>query len=245
MIRVENLSLAHGLHHVSCQFPSNRLIGIIGGNGAGKSSLLKSVAGLTQPLSGEVYIDEHPLSAMNHVTRGQQIAYLGQDTPTHWQLAVDEVIALGAIQPLKPAEEQRRVKALARQFGIEHLLGQSMPTLSGGEKARVQLARCLMKDAPILLADEPIAALDPYYQIEMIQQLKTLSVSRTCIVVLHHLSLAYQYCDELVLLKNGEIIATGNADEVIMTENLATAFSISATINRKDKTIHSIKQLSV
>lgn len=243
MIDVSNLSLAYGLHAVSCQLPEQRLIGIIGANGAGKSSLLKSLAGLTQPTSGDVYLDGQSVFAMDYKQRGELIAYLGQDTPTHWQLCVYDVIALGAIHPLKAAEEQQRVQAVATQFAVQHLLNQSIETLSGGERARVHLARCLMKDAPILLADEPIAALDPYYQIEMMSQLRTLSSQRTCVVVLHQLSLAYQYCHELILLKDGAIIAAGNADTVMMTENLATAFSISATINREDKTIHSIKQL--
>lgn len=245
MIELDNITLSQRLHHIHCRIPEQQLTGIIGANGAGKSSLLKVIAGLLSPDGGEVRINQQRLLDLSYPQRSRLIAYLGQDTPIHWRLNVYEVIALGAINPLPKAKERQRVHTLAEQFQVSHLLEQSVQTLSGGERARVQLARCLMKSAPILLVDEPIAALDPYYQIEIMAHLQRLSKNMTCLVILHQLSLAYQYCDTLLLMKNGTLLASGLADEVIMTENLATAFSISATINRQTKTIHSIKQLSL
>lgn len=243
MIYIKDVSLTYGLQAIHCRLPAKRLIGIIGANGAGKSSLLKVIAGLKVPLCGSVYLQNNNLATMSHAKRGQYLAYLGQETPTHWQLSVRDVLALGGLPSLSSTNQQITIQQLAKQFGLQSLLDQLMATLSGGERARVHLARCLVKDAPILLADEPIAALDPYYQIDIMEKLKQLSTQKTCVVVLHHLSLAYQYCDELLLLHQGRLIDSGPAEQVIMTENLAKAFSISATINRQEKIIHSIRQL--
>lgn len=243
MIHIKGVSLAYGLEYIDCRLPSRRLIGIIGANGAGKSSLLKTIAGLKTPLHGEVYLQGECLADMPYAKRGQSLAYMGQETPTHWQLSVHDILRLGCLPSLSPVDQQIKIQQLAQQFELNALLHRFMHTLSGGERARVHLARCLMKEAPVLLADEPIAVLDPYYQIDIMEKLKHLSRQKTCVVVLHQLSLAYQYCDELLLLHQGRLLDSGPTEQVIVTENLTKAFSISATIDRQKKIIHTIRQL--
>lgn len=243
MISVENLTLPYAVKDISCHFPENRLIGILGANGAGKSSLLKSLAGIIQPISGKLSIDGQDAANFSPAQRSRYIAYLAQNTQVRWQLSVYDTIALGLPAPLPPQQERDKVHEVAAYFDLQPFLTKTVQHLSGGEQARVHLARCLIKNCPILLADEPIAALDPYYQIDMMQHLKKLSETSTCIVVLHHLSLAYRYCDEIILMQNGQLIDSGNTQNVMMTENLATAFAISATIDSQTKTIHSIEKL--
>lgn len=244
MIEVKHLSLPHALTDVSCRIPQNRLVGILGANGAGKSSLLKSIAGIVSPQRGQVLINGRAVTDLDYRQRSRLMAYLAQDTPIRWELRVADVIALGLPTALNADKEADKVRTAAAYFDLIPLLQQPVHTLSGGERARVHLARCLLKDAPILLADEPIAALDPYYQIDMMQHLKALSQTMTCVVVLHHLSLAYRYCDEIILLKSGRVIDSGLTDDVLITENLAKAFAISATIDRANRTIHNIHKLS-
>lgn len=241
MIRIDNLSLPFGIHSLSCDLPAGRLIGVLGPNGAGKSSLIKAIAGILPPRCGEIYFNNQPLSQLSHQQRGAKLAYLAQNTPLYWQLRVFDVIALGLVSRLSVAQTTEKVHAIAEQFDIKPLLEKSFTTLSGGEKARVHLARCVIKDTPILLADEPIAALDPYYQIEMMQHFKRLSKRMTCIVVMHHLSLAYRYCDEILLLHNGRLADFGTAQSVLITENLASVFRISATIDPINRNIHDIQ----
>jgi fepc protein len=122
------------------------------------------------------------------------------------------------------------------------LLDKPFQQLSGGEKARVQLARCCIKESPVLLVDEPIAPLDPYYQIDMMEQLQSLTPQHTCVVAIHHLSLAYQFCDEIVLLDKGKLLAVGETQAVLNAENLAKTFHIRAEIDPMKKTISKIEK---
>lgn len=107
----------------------------------------------------------------------------------------------------------------------------------------MQLVRCCIKDSPLLLADEPIAELDPYYQIDIMQQLQTLTPNRTCVIAIHHLSLAYRFCDEVILLGNNNVIASGATQTVLTAENLAAAFGIRAEIDPMKREIFAVEKL--
>ena len=244
MIKIENLSQPYGLKGIHCTIPTGKLVGIMGANGAGKSTLLKTIAGILPIKSGEIWFDNHKLTTMTAEQKSQQLAYLAQNTEIYWDLSVYDVIALGLPNPLHRAKEQEKVRSISEMFSVSHLLEKSFRQLSGGEKARVQLARCCIKNAPLLLADEPIAALDPFYQIDMMEQLKSLTPSHTCVVAIHHLSLAYKFCDEVILLNQGQIIANGEKTQVLTAENLAKAFGIQAEIDEAKKEIMGIEKLS-
>ena len=244
MIKIENLSQPYGLKDIHCTISTGKLVGIMGANGAGKSTLLKTLAGILPIDKGEIWFDNNRLTTMSAVQKSQQLAYLAQNTEIHWDLSVYDVIALGLPNPLNRAKEQEKVRSISETFSVSHLLEKSFRQLSGGEKARVQLARCCIKNAPLLLADEPIAALDPFYQIDMMEQLKSLTPSHTCVVAIHHLSLAYKFCDEVILLNQGQIIANGEKTQVLTAENLAKAFGIQAEIDEAKKEIMGIEKLS-
>ena len=243
MIKIENLSQPYGLKGIHCSIPTGKLVGIMGANGAGKSTLLKTIAGILPIKSGEIWFDNHKLSTMTAEQKSQQLAYLAQNTEIHWDLFVYDVIALGLPNPLNRVKEQEKVRSISETFSVSHLLEKSFRQLSGGEKARVQLARCCIKNAPLLLADEPIAALDPFYQIDIMEQLKSLTPGHTCVVAIHHLSLAYKFCDEVILLNQGQIIASGETTRVLTAENLANAFHIQADINQENKVLDNITKL--
>ena len=242
MINIKQLSQPYGLTNISCQIPKGKLVGIMGANGAGKSTLLKTIAGILPLKQGEVWFDDQPLSKMNATEKSQHIAYLAQNTQIHWDLSVYDVIALGLAAPLPKEKERSKIQTFSEKFAVTHLLNKPFQQLSGGEKARVQLARCCIKESPILLVDEPIAPLDPYYQIDMMEQLKSLTPQHTCVVAIHHLSLAYQFCDEIILLEQGKLLAVGEAQAVLNAENLAKAFHIRAEIDPLEKTISKIEK---
>ena len=243
MIKIENLSQTYGLTNVSCQIPQGKLVGIMGANGAGKSTLLKSIAGILPISSGDIWLGEHKLSAMTATQKSQQLAYLAQSTEIHWDLSVHDVIALGLSQTLAYAKEQEKVRSISETFSVTHLLDKPFQQLSGGEKARVQLARCCIKEAPLLLADEPIASLDPYYQIDIMEQLKSLTPTHTCVVAIHHLSLAYKFCDEVILLNKGNVIACGETQTVLNAENLAKALGVRVEVDPEKQEIFGIEKL--
>ena len=241
MIKLENVSLTFGLSNISCHIPQGKLIGIMGANGAGKSTLLKSIAGILPLTSGEIWLGNCKLSAMSAKQKSEQLAYFAQNTQIHWDLSVYDVIALGLTSSTK--NEQEKVRLVSEQFSISHLLEKPFLQLSGGEKARVQLARCCIKQAPLLLADEPIAPLDPYYQIDMMEQLKALTPQKTCVVAIHHLDLAYRFCDEIILLDKGKILAHGETQAVLNAENLARAFGVEVKINLAQREIYGVRKL--
>ena len=243
MINIKQLSQPYGLTNISCQIPKGKLVGIMGANGAGKSTLLKTIAGILPLKQGEVWFDDQPLSKMNATEKSQHIAYLAQNTQIHWDLSVYDVIALGLAAPLPKEKERSKIQAFSKKFAVTHLLDKPFQQLSGGEKARVQLARCCIKESPVLLVDEPIAPLDPYYQIDMMEQLKSLTPQHTCVVAIHHLSLAYRFCDEVILLHQGKIAAYGETQAVLTAENLAKTFQIQAEIDLLKREISQIEKL--
>ncbi|MDC2825546.1 ABC transporter ATP-binding protein [Rodentibacter pneumotropicus] len=243
MINLENVSQPYGLSNVSCHIPQGKLVGIMGANGAGKSTLLKSLAGILPLASGQIWLNGRKLSEMSAQQKSEQLAYLAQNTAIHWDLSTYEVIALGLPYPLSPAKEQEKVRSISARFSVSALLDKPFQQLSGGEKARVQLARCCIKNAPLLLADEPIAPLDPYYQIDMMEQLKSLTPKQTCVVAIHHLSLAYKFCDEVILLDKGNVLACGETQAVLNAENLAKAFGVRAEFDLAQKEILGVEKL--
>ena len=243
MINITQLSQPYGLTNISCQIPKGKLVGIMGANGAGKSTLLKSIAGILPLKQGEIWFDAQPLSKMNATEKSQHIAYLAQNTQIHWDLSVYDVIALGLATPLPKEKERSKIQAFSEKFAVTHLLDKPFQQLSGGEKARVQLARCCIKESPVLLVDEPIAPLDPYYQIDMMEQLQSLTPQHTCVVAIHHLSLAYRFCDEVILLHQGKVIAHGETQAVLTAENLAKTFQIQAEIDLLKREISQIEKL--
>ncbi|MBN6066009.1 ABC transporter ATP-binding protein [Aggregatibacter actinomycetemcomitans] len=243
MIKIENLSQPYGLTNVSCVIPEGKLIGIMGANGAGKSTLLKTIAGILPIAQGEIWLGDDKLSEMSPEQKNHRLAYLAQNTHIHWDLSVYDVIALGLPSPLNSTKEQAKVRSISEAFSVSPLLDKPFQQLSGGEKARVQLARCCIKETPLLLADEPIAPLDPYYQIDIMEQLKSLTPTHTCVVAIHHLSLAYKFCDEVILLDKGKVIASGTTQAVLNAENLAKAFGVKATFDLAKKEISGVEKL--
>lgn len=242
MVKLEHVTLPYGLSDINCHIPQGKLIGIMGANGAGKSTLLKSIAGILPLTSGEIWLGNCKLSDMTAKQKSERLAYFAQNTQIHWDLSVYDVIALGLTIPTK--DEAEKVRSVSEQFSISHLLEKPFQHLSGGEKARVQLARCCIKQAPLLLADEPIASLDPYYQIDMMEQLKSLTPQRTCIVAIHHLDLAYRFCDEIILLEKGKILAGGETQGVLNVENLAMAFGVRAKLDQVKREIFGIAKMT-
>lgn len=243
MIKITHLSQSYGLKNLSCSLPSGKLIGIMGANGAGKSTLLKTLAGILPIAHGEIYVDDKPLSRMTAAERSRQLAYFAQNTEIQWDLSVHDVIALGLAKPLPEAKVRSKIAEISPQFSLTHLLEKPFRQLSGGEKARVQLARCCIKNTPLLLADEPIAPLDPYYQLDMMEQLRALTPAHTVVIAIHHLSLAYKFCDEVILLKKGQHIAHGATPAVLNAENLAEAFAVKAEFNPQTREIFGIEKL--
>lgn len=219
------------LNDISVDFSAGSLTGILGPNGAGKSTLLRVLAGLQKTDAGVVSLQGKELHSTDETLRAQTLSYLPQATESHWPLTVERIVSLGRSPFQKggvlEAEDIRAIELACQQTDISHLLGRPINQLSGGEKARVMLARALATQADVLLADEPVASLDPRHQLEIMLLLESLAkAGKTIVVVLHELHLAVRFCNQLVLLNKGQKVCAGEPSAVLSQQNLQDAYAI-------------------
>ena len=215
------------------------LIGLIGPNGAGKTTLLRVLARLLAPDTGSIVYDGAPVAEIGRRAFAREVAYLAQNAPLHWPITVRRLVALGRIPRLGPWTRPTDADAAAidtalEQADIADLAERIVTTLSGGERLRTLLARALATEPHVLLADEPIAALDPYHQLHVMQLLRELAGRGGAVIaVLHDLTLAARFCDRLVLLDGGAVVADGPPDAVLKPVNIETVYRIDAHFGRR------------
>ncbi|ANI77406.1 ABC transporter ATP-binding protein [Sphingobium sp. EP60837] len=239
-IRAQDISVRLGRHPavdgVTLALEPGQLVGIIGPNGAGKSTLIRALLGLTKLVGGEIEIDGSPAARLSRQEIARRIAYLPQGQTLHWPLLVERLVALGRMPHLGPLSrlsphDEALVDAALARADVLHLKGRVATELSGGERARVLLARALAVGAPGLIADEPLAALDPGHQIDVMDLLKAeASAGSLVVTVLHDLGMAARYCDRLLLMDKGKLVADGAPLEVLTEQSLAEVYGISACI---------------
>jgi iron complex transport system ATP-binding protein len=224
LIETRNLTLKNRLDSVSLTVEPGEMLAVIGPNGAGKSSLLQSLAGLL-PAEGDVLLDGTPLRTFKPTDRARQIGFLPQFCDSAWPLAVEEIIALGRL-PWRDRNLEA-IRQAMQETGTEGMAQKNINQLSGGEQARVWLARVLAGAPRILIADEPVASLDLYYQAKIMDILRQhTSIGRAVILAIHDLALAARYCDRFCLLKQGRIHAFGPPETVLTGMNLSDAFNV-------------------
>ncbi len=218
------------LNEVSLTVAPGEMVGLIGPNGAGKSTLLKLLAGIYPVQTGELRVDANSLPAMDARVRARQVAYLAQDRTVDWDLQVSQVVALGRFPHGDAGAERVRekIRTVLEQVDASHLIDRRVQSLSGGERARVLLARALVVEGQFLLVDEPVAELDPYHQLQVMDILKETAVSGVGVLaVLHDITLAARYMDRLVLLKNGQVMAEGTPSQVLSEQHLKEVYQVS------------------
>jgi iron complex transport system ATP-binding protein len=220
---------------------NGEMVGLIGPNGAGKTTLLRCLLGLDRPDRGDIRLKGRPVRDWPARALAAEIAYLAQSAACHWPMVVERVVALGRLPHLGPWQsatdkDADAVERSMRATDVLHLRGRQATTLSGGEQARVQLARALAVGARLLFADEPVAGLDPGHQIQVMELLRRhVGDTSSVVIVLHDLTLAARYCTRLVLMARGRVVADGPPERVMTAENLAAVYGIQARIERQDE----------
>ncbi|MBK5931449.1 ATP-binding cassette domain-containing protein [Halochromatium salexigens] len=253
LLQVEALSVRLGgrllLKDIALEIERGELFGLIGPNGAGKSTLVKALMQLL-PYSGRVCLEGQPLARMSARARAQQLAYLSQDDRLQWPISVRDLVALGRHPyrgswwrgglpggPGADAEADRcAIEQALQATDIDSLRERRADELSGGERARARLARVLAVEAAVLLADEPVAALDPMHQLRVMELLRArCQTGQTVVVVLHDLTLASRFCDRLLLLDQGSAVASGAVERVLSPEHLSGVYGVQAIIGEHEE----------
>lgn len=266
-LRASGVSVTLGgnpvLRGVDFSVRPGEMVGLVGPNGAGKTTLLRALAGLQGFDTGTISLDKFPVGRRAGRRVGRQVghravpspepmprqafaravAYLPQDGAVHWDLAGRDAVMLGRLPHLRglrgpgPADHAAAARAMA-DADVAHLADRRVGSLSGGERARVLLARALAVEPRLLLADEPVSGLDPAHALDVMEVLSRRAGDGTdggegagrgaVVIVLHDLSLAMRYCHRLVLLSGGETIAEGAPRDVLTDENLAASYGVRA-----------------
>lgn len=226
LLSLENLTVRRGqcpvVDGVTLTVEPGEFVGLIGPNGAGKTSFLRAALGLLPHEGGS------NLSRLAPAARALQAAFLPQGRDIAWPVTVEALVSLGRGPHLRnDAHDAAAVTRALARMGLENYRSRTATQLSGGEQARVLIARCLAQDTPLLLADEPVAGLDPEAQIKTMQVFEGLArEGRAVVASIHDLGLAARHCTRLVMLHMGRLVADGPPREVLTDENLARVFGV-------------------
>jgi iron complex transport system ATP-binding protein len=230
-LAVENLALDRGgarvIAQLSVTLRPGRVTAIVGPNGAGKSSLLLGFAGLLAPVGGRAVLDGRDLASLGPRARAQAIGYLPQEPAIAWDIAVEALVALGRL-PWRDRGEDA-VEAALTALDLGDLRRRPASQLSGGERARVLLARVLAGEPRWILADEPLAALDLAHQLSLVAHLRGCATAgQGVVVVLHDLAIAMNHADRVLVLKNGHLIADGPPHMALAPDVIAQGWGVRA-----------------
>ncbi|MCU0901370.1 MAG: ABC transporter ATP-binding protein [Cypionkella sp.] len=225
VLSLENLTVRRGpcavLSQVSLSVAAGECIGLIGPNGAGKTTLMRAALGL-MPSEGRSSLADLPVHA-----RAGQAAWLPQSPEIAWPVTVEHLVALGAMARGRPAGHPSVQHAIDR-MALGPFRSRAANGLSGGEQARVLIARALAQDTPLLLADEPVAGLDPAQQIRTMRVFRALAAEgRSVVVSLHDLGLAARHCTRIIMLHQGGVAADGPPAQVLTDARMAEVFGVS------------------
>lgn len=243
-LSVHNLSFAHAgqptLAGINATFEAGKLIVILGPNGAGKSTLLACMAGLLTADTGSVSVGDDDIGGIAPTARARRIGLLPQGAETHWAITSEALVGLGRIPHMRgagpSADDRRAIAAAMSATATQSFADRPVTTLSGGERARVLLARVLAGEPQWILADEPLANLDPGFQLDILDLLRRQAENgKGVVAVLHDLHHAVRFADHIVLLHEGKLFAHGSVDDVITAGNLAHVYGIDANLFKDEE----------
>lgn len=215
---------------------SGQFVALLGANGAGKSTLIRMLSGLERPSRGQVWLDARPIRAIDRRVLARRRAYIPQNARVEWPVTVERLVALG-LMPQIPVfgdldrAAWRKVEAALALCDLSHKTGQPATTLSGGELARAMLARALVGEPEIVIADEPLSGLDPKHAMDGVARLAALARDgRLIIASIHDLTLAARYATHVAIMRGGRLLAYGPTALTLTSSRISAAFDVDACV---------------
>lgn len=240
MITTQQLSVAYGdttiIENLSVTIPKGKVTALIGPNGCGKSTLLKTLSRINKPKSGEIFIEQTSLGRIKDKVLAQQLSLLPQVLVSPEGITVRKLVEYGRSPYVShwgrlSQADKKIVEQAMTETGVLELAEQNVESLSGGQRQRAWIAMVLAQDTEIVMLDEPTTYLDLSHQIELMELMRTMNEQgKTVIVVLHDLNQACRYCDHLVVLKRGQLMAQGSPEEVFTERLLQEVFDLDAVV---------------
>ena len=225
------------LFPTSFTFDAGKVYGLIGHNGSGKSTLIKLMARQTQLSGGSISLDGKDIAHWNQREFAKRVAYLPQHLPAATNLTACELIGMGryawnGLFGRQTAADKQAIAEALRLTHTEKFADQLVDTLSGGERSRIWLAMLLAQQSRFLLLDEPLAALDIAHQVEVMQLVHQLSrdLGLGVVIVIHDINLAAHFCDHLVALHSGKLLAQGDAQQIVNPPSLEAIYGIRLNV---------------
>ena len=221
------------LEGIDLAVTNGEMVGVLGPNGSGKSTLLRTIWGSLKPVRGAVFLDGRPLADLGRKSAAQHLAAVTQEEGVPIGLTARDAVAMGRT-PHKRAfatdddSDVELIKAAMRRVGVSDLAERDLATLSGGERQRVRIARAFAQEPRILILDEPTNHLDIRYQVELLNLIRQTGL--TVLAALHDLNLAAAYCDRLLLLSCGRVVAVGAPHEVLVPNLIEQVYGIAPSV---------------
>ncbi|MEJ2765873.1 Fe(3+) dicitrate ABC transporter ATP-binding protein FecE [Photobacterium sp. MCCC 1A19761] len=240
MLQAMNVTVGYGekaiLQHLSVTIPQGKVTALIGPNGCGKSTLLKTLSRVISPSSGQVLFDNRPLHRWSTKAIARHLSLLPQNLHHPEGITVRQLVEYGRTPYVShwgrlKSEDRQMVEQAMVRTGVDEFQHTLLDGLSGGQRQRAWIAMILAQDTDVVMLDEPTTFLDLSHQIELMQIIRDMQVTgKTVIVVLHDLNQAARYCDHLVVLKSGTIVAEGSPETIMTHQLLEDVFSVKATV---------------
>lgn len=233
MIEIKNISQRYGkkqvLFNVDLKVQDNKITGIIGPNGAGKSTLLSVISRLLKPMEGNVYLDNEEINNIKPNDIAKRIAVLRQNNNTNLKITVEDLVTFGRFPHSNGRineEDKIKIEEAIKYLKLEEIRHSYLDELSGGQQQRAYIAMVLAQDTKYIFLDEPLNNLDMRHAIEMMATLEELvkDFGKTIVVVMHDINIASAFCDYIVAMKDGQIVAEGETDDIIEKEVLDNVF---------------------
>ena len=240
-IKTEDLSISYGdldiVKNLNLNIPKGKITTIIGSNGCGKSTILKTIARILKPKSGAILINGNDIQGLNSKTIAKEMAVLPQSPAAPNGLSVGELVAYGRFPHQSGfgklmAKDKEKIDWALKIIGMQQYKDRPIETLSGGQRQRVWIAMALAQETEILLLDEPTTYLDLAHQLEILQLLDDLNKTQgqTIVMVIHDLNNAARFADYMVGIKDGNIVCKGTPREIMTKDNLRKIFNIDAIV---------------